>query len=157
MSGVSSTDGRQLDVFKIIEKKPNSNLIDLSTFDQCDDKTNVRVSVLEAFDPLLVKTEGYDEADTETEAVVAARDGENISFNFFKSNLSQYNSLQMRNRSSAAPSTIHLIPSTICIVQTRALIRIQFTRLLKNQQNHQPYHQQLLRRFHPEIHQRGTR
>lgn len=41
----------------MIEKKPNNNLIDLSSFDQIEDKTNVRVSVLEAFDPLLVKTE----------------------------------------------------------------------------------------------------
>lgn len=41
----------------MIEKKPNNNLIDLSSFDQVEDKTNVRVSVLEAFDPLLVKTE----------------------------------------------------------------------------------------------------
>lgn len=29
----------------------------MSSFDQIEDKTNVRVSVLEAFDPLLVKTE----------------------------------------------------------------------------------------------------
>lgn len=41
---------------KITEKKPNSNLIDLSIFDLPEDRTNVRVSVLEAFDPLLIKT-----------------------------------------------------------------------------------------------------
>lgn len=51
------TDDEQLNVLKVIEKKPNNNLIDLSSFDQIEDKTNVRVSVLEAFDPLLVKTE----------------------------------------------------------------------------------------------------
>ncbi|XP_012279784.1 phosphatidylinositol 4-phosphate 3-kinase C2 domain-containing subunit beta isoform X2 [Orussus abietinus] len=51
------TNDGQLSVLKVIEKKPNSNLIDLSAFEQTEDKTNVRVSVLEAFDPLLVKTE----------------------------------------------------------------------------------------------------
>ncbi|KAG7196586.1 hypothetical protein KM043_013079 [Ampulex compressa] len=50
-------DDEQLKVLRAIEKKPNSNLIDLNPFDQTDDKTNVRVSVLEAFDPLLVKIE----------------------------------------------------------------------------------------------------
>lgn len=50
-------DDEQLNVLKVIEKKPNNNLIDLSSFDQVEDRTNVRVSVLEAFDPLLVKTE----------------------------------------------------------------------------------------------------
>lgn len=50
-------DDEQLNVLKVIEKKPNSNLIDLSSFDQTEDKTNVRVSVLEAFDPLLIKTD----------------------------------------------------------------------------------------------------
>ncbi|EZA50776.1 Phosphatidylinositol-4-phosphate 3-kinase C2 domain-containing subunit alpha [Ooceraea biroi] len=53
-----SVDDEQLNVLKVIEKKPNSNLIDLSNFEQMDDKTNVRVSVLEAFDPLLIKTDG---------------------------------------------------------------------------------------------------
>lgn len=52
-----SMDDEQLNVLKVIEKKPNNNLIDLSSFDQVEDRTNVRVSVLEAFDPLLVKTE----------------------------------------------------------------------------------------------------
>ncbi|XP_054004897.1 phosphatidylinositol 4-phosphate 3-kinase C2 domain-containing subunit beta isoform X1 [Hylaeus anthracinus] len=51
------TDDEQLSVLKVIEKKPNNNLIDLSSFDHIEDKTNVRVSVLEAFDPLLVKTD----------------------------------------------------------------------------------------------------
>ncbi|XP_051160561.1 phosphatidylinositol 4-phosphate 3-kinase C2 domain-containing subunit beta isoform X2 [Leptopilina boulardi] len=50
-------DENQFNVLKVIEKKPNSNLIDLSAYESIDDKTNVRVSVLEAFDPLLVKTE----------------------------------------------------------------------------------------------------
>lgn len=50
-------DDGQLSVLKAIEKKPNSNLIDLSVFENIEDKSNVRVSVLEAFDPLLVKTE----------------------------------------------------------------------------------------------------
>ena len=50
-------ENHQLRVLKVIEKKPNSNLIDLSVFEHLEDKTNVRVSVLEAFDPLLVKTE----------------------------------------------------------------------------------------------------
>ncbi|XP_076289347.1 phosphatidylinositol-4-phosphate 3-kinase catalytic subunit Pi3K68D isoform X2 [Lasioglossum baleicum] len=54
-----STDDEQLSVLKVIEKKPNNNLIDLSSFDYIEDKTNVRVSVLEAFDPLLVKTENH--------------------------------------------------------------------------------------------------
>ncbi|XP_076625671.1 phosphatidylinositol-4-phosphate 3-kinase catalytic subunit Pi3K68D isoform X4 [Colletes latitarsis] len=52
-------DDEQLSVLKVIEKKPNNNLIDLSSFDHIEDKTNVRVSVLEAFDPLLVKTEDH--------------------------------------------------------------------------------------------------
>nr|XP_050846088.1 phosphatidylinositol 4-phosphate 3-kinase C2 domain-containing subunit beta isoform X2 [Vespula vulgaris] len=51
----------QLNVLKVIEKKPNSNLIDLSTCEEIEDKTNVRVSVLEAFDPLLVKTDDNSE------------------------------------------------------------------------------------------------
>ena len=46
----------------MIEKKPNNNLIDLSSFDQVEDKTNVRVSVLEAFDPLLVKIEDQNDS-----------------------------------------------------------------------------------------------
>ncbi|XP_043267002.1 phosphatidylinositol 4-phosphate 3-kinase C2 domain-containing subunit beta isoform X2 [Venturia canescens] len=54
---VYAIDDGQLNVLKVIEKKPNSNLIDLSIFENIEDKTNVRVSVLEAFDPLLVKTE----------------------------------------------------------------------------------------------------
>lgn len=49
-------DDGQLNVLKVIEKKPNNNLIDLTAF-ETEDRTNVRVSVLEAFDPLLVKTE----------------------------------------------------------------------------------------------------
>jgi len=53
-----SMDDEQLNVLKVIEKKPNSNLIDLNSFEQTEDKTNVRVSVLEAFDPLLIKTDG---------------------------------------------------------------------------------------------------
>ncbi|XP_011630891.1 phosphatidylinositol 4-phosphate 3-kinase C2 domain-containing subunit beta isoform X2 [Pogonomyrmex barbatus] len=52
-----SMDDEQLNVLKVIEKKPNSNLIDLNNFEQTEDKTNVRVSVLEAFDPLLIKTD----------------------------------------------------------------------------------------------------
>lgn len=56
-------DDEQLNVLKVIEKKPNSNLIDLNNFEQMEDKTNVRVSVLEAFDPLLIKTDsGNDSA-----------------------------------------------------------------------------------------------
>jgi len=50
-------DDEQLNVLKVIEKKPNNNLIDLNSFEQTEDKTNVRVSVLEAFDPLLIKTD----------------------------------------------------------------------------------------------------
>lgn len=57
ISGPFCTDDEQLNVLKVIEKKPNSNLIDLNTFEQTEDKTNVRVSVLEAFDPLLIKTD----------------------------------------------------------------------------------------------------
>lgn len=76
ISGVTApsyqVDNRQLDVLKVIEKKPNSNLIDLNAFEQSEDKTNVRVSVLEAFDPLLIKTEIDDEA------IAVARDGERI-------------------------------------------------------------------------------
>lgn len=54
-------DDEQLNVLKVIEKKPNSNLIDLNNFEHIEDKTNVRVSVLEAFDPLLIKTDsGHD-------------------------------------------------------------------------------------------------
>ncbi|XP_043472101.1 phosphatidylinositol 4-phosphate 3-kinase C2 domain-containing subunit beta [Leptopilina heterotoma] len=52
-----AVDENQFSVLKVIEKKPNSNLIDLSAYESLEDKSNVRVSVLEAFDPLLVKTE----------------------------------------------------------------------------------------------------
>ena len=52
-------------MLKVIEKKKNSNLIDLSTFDYLEDRTNVRVSVLEAFDPLLVKSEDYEKNEVE--------------------------------------------------------------------------------------------
>lgn len=55
-------DDEQLNVLKVIEKKPNSNLIDLNSFDQMEDRTNVRVSVLEAFDPLLIKTDGRNDS-----------------------------------------------------------------------------------------------
>lgn len=55
-------DDEQLNVLKVIEKKPNSNLIDLNSFEQTEDKTNVRVSVLEAFDPLLIKTDSANES-----------------------------------------------------------------------------------------------
>lgn len=56
-----SMDEEQLNVLKVIEKKPNSNLIDLNSFEHIEDKTNARVSVLEAFDPLLIKTDnGHD-------------------------------------------------------------------------------------------------
>lgn len=55
-------DDEQLNVLKVIEKKPNSNLIDLSNFEQTEDKTNVRVSVLEAFDPLLIKTDNRNDS-----------------------------------------------------------------------------------------------
>ncbi|XP_011297544.1 phosphatidylinositol 4-phosphate 3-kinase C2 domain-containing subunit beta isoform X2 [Fopius arisanus] len=50
-------DEGQLSVLKVIEKKPNNNLIDLTAFETVEERSNVRVSVLEAFDPLLVKTE----------------------------------------------------------------------------------------------------
>lgn len=62
-------DDEQLNVLKVIEKKPNSNLIDLNSFEQTEDKTNVRVSVLEAFDPLLIKT------DSASESVQEYKDG----------------------------------------------------------------------------------
>ncbi|XP_071564109.1 phosphatidylinositol 4-phosphate 3-kinase C2 domain-containing subunit beta isoform X3 [Temnothorax nylanderi] len=55
--GTPFLDDEKLNVLKVIEKKPNSNLIDLNSFEQTEDKTNVRVSVLEAFDPLLIKTD----------------------------------------------------------------------------------------------------
>lgn len=55
-------DDEQLNILKVIEKKPNSNLIDLNSFEQTEDKTNVRVSVLEAFDPLLIKTDSVNES-----------------------------------------------------------------------------------------------
>lgn len=56
ISSAFCMDDEQLNILKVMEKKPNSNLIDLNSSDQVDDKTNVRVSVLEAFDPLLIKT-----------------------------------------------------------------------------------------------------
>ncbi|XP_044594663.1 phosphatidylinositol 4-phosphate 3-kinase C2 domain-containing subunit beta isoform X2 [Cotesia glomerata] len=57
-------EDNQLQVLKVIEKKPNNNLIDLSAFENPEDKTNVRVSVLEAFDPLLIKTEAIKKEST---------------------------------------------------------------------------------------------
>lgn len=57
VSKVPYVDENQFSVLKVIEKKANSNLIDLSAYETIEDKSNVRVSVLEAFDPLLVKTE----------------------------------------------------------------------------------------------------
>jgi phosphatidylinositol-4-phosphate 3-kinase len=68
-------DDEQLNVLKVIEKKPNSNLIDLNNFEQLD-KTNVRVSVLEAFDPLLVKIDGNDSTQER-------KDGNFMKFNMF--------------------------------------------------------------------------
>ena len=50
-------DDGQLNVLRVIEKKANNNLIDLNCFEPGEEKTNVRVSVLEAFDPLLIKTD----------------------------------------------------------------------------------------------------
>jgi len=70
-------DDEQLNVLKVIEKKPNSNLIDLNNFEQLEDKTNVRVSVLEAFDPLLVKTDGGNDSTQER------KDGNFMKFNIF--------------------------------------------------------------------------
>lgn len=67
-------DDEQLNVLKVIEKKPNSNLIDLSSFEQTEDKTNVRVSVLEAFDPLLIKT------DSRNDSTQNHKDGELANF-----------------------------------------------------------------------------
>ncbi|CAB0033361.1 unnamed protein product [Trichogramma brassicae] len=55
-------DNNQLSVLKVIEKKANSNLIDLTAFEHLEDRTNVRVSVLEAFDPLLERSEESDYA-----------------------------------------------------------------------------------------------
>ncbi|XP_058806071.1 phosphatidylinositol 4-phosphate 3-kinase C2 domain-containing subunit beta isoform X2 [Phymastichus coffea] len=52
-----AADDSHLSVLKVVEKKPNNNLIDLCVYDhkRVEDKGNVRVSVLEAFDPLLTK------------------------------------------------------------------------------------------------------
>ncbi|XP_033209286.1 phosphatidylinositol 4-phosphate 3-kinase C2 domain-containing subunit beta isoform X2 [Belonocnema kinseyi] len=62
-----AVDEGQLSVLKVIEKQPNSNLIDLSACETIEDKSNVRVSVLEAFDPLLiVKTEEIRDYPKET-------------------------------------------------------------------------------------------
>lgn len=54
----SPAEDGELSVLKVIEKKPNNNLIDLSSYESGEEKTNVRVSVLEAFDPLLIKVDG---------------------------------------------------------------------------------------------------
>ncbi|XP_016845918.1 phosphatidylinositol 4-phosphate 3-kinase C2 domain-containing subunit beta isoform X2 [Nasonia vitripennis] len=67
-------DDKKLSVLKVIEKKPNSNLIDLSVFEHIEDKTNVRVSVLEAFDPLLIKTFKTDEPREEAAATKGSTD-----------------------------------------------------------------------------------
>uniref|UniRef100_A0A1B6CT28 Uncharacterized protein n=3 Tax=Clastoptera arizonana TaxID=38151 RepID=A0A1B6CT28_9HEMI len=51
-----SSSQASLDVFKVVKKRDNSNLIDLTAFDIEPDSSqdkSVRVSVLEAFDPLL--------------------------------------------------------------------------------------------------------
>lgn len=55
---VSSSD---LSVLKVVEKRPNSNLIDLTPFDVSGsekDPSRVKVSILEAFDPLLSSCPG---------------------------------------------------------------------------------------------------
>lgn len=70
-------DDEQLNVLKVIEKKPNNNLIDLNNFEQTEDKTNVRVSVLEAFDPLLIKT------DTSNDLMQNHKDGKLSNFIIF--------------------------------------------------------------------------
>lgn len=49
-------EDEQPSILTLIERRQNKNLIDLSNFDQKENKL-IRVSVLEAFDPLLVKTE----------------------------------------------------------------------------------------------------
>lgn len=49
--------GTNLNVLKAVEKRDNSNLIDLTPFDSDLDAPSdkgVRVSLLEAFDPLLI-------------------------------------------------------------------------------------------------------
>lgn len=77
-------DDEQLNVLKMIEKKPNSNLIDLNNFEQMEDKTNVRVSVLEAFDPLLIKT------DSGNDSVQECKDGKfyNLIFSILHNKIS---------------------------------------------------------------------
>lgn len=65
INNYSSID-QQHDIIKIVEKKTNNNLIDLVAFETIDDKTNVRVSVLEAFDPLLIKDNEIIEKSTTT-------------------------------------------------------------------------------------------
>lgn len=52
--------GTNLNVLKAVEKRDNSNLIDLTPFDTEVDASSdkgVRVSLLEAFDPLLISAD----------------------------------------------------------------------------------------------------
>lgn len=52
--------GTNLNVLKAVEKRDNSNLIDLTPFDSEVDASSdkgVRVSLLEAFDPLLISAD----------------------------------------------------------------------------------------------------
>ncbi|XP_049937857.1 phosphatidylinositol 4-phosphate 3-kinase C2 domain-containing subunit alpha isoform X1 [Schistocerca serialis cubense] len=81
--GVSGTgDSSNFNVLKVIEKKDNSNLIDLQSYDSKEeesvDKTLVRVSVLEAFDPLLSDVHvKYNEFNRTSETDMSGADSKN--------------------------------------------------------------------------------
>ncbi|CAH0389985.1 unnamed protein product [Bemisia tabaci] len=67
---VSSSD---LSVLKVVEKRPNSNLIDLTPFDVSGsekDPSRVKVSILEAFDPLLSSCPGTSTVPEHSENIV---------------------------------------------------------------------------------------
>lgn len=69
-SSASSSTSSGLDVLKVVEKKDNNNLIDLTPFDSDLEPTRekgVRVSLLEAFDPLLSSSKDKD-TDTLSES-----------------------------------------------------------------------------------------
>lgn len=63
----TSTSKKSLDILKVVKKRDNSNLIDLTPYDaepESGRDKSVRVSVLEAFDPLLMTGINLDSGKT---------------------------------------------------------------------------------------------
>lgn len=85
-SSASSSASSGLDVLKVVEKKDNNNLIDLTPYDLDPEPTRdkgVRVSLLEAFDPLLLNSK-----DKTTESISEGK--KNLSVSLYHYNIGEY-------------------------------------------------------------------